>query len=148
MLLKKPDSALFLANQSIGIAGALKNSDVLAAGYSSAGWCYFKLGRNDSAEKYLTRARDIYHNTNNSNYEAKCLANLSSVYNETKNYEKALNCLLPARTIFEKAGNAKSIAYIDKQVGILYRTMGDYKRAKESLRSGISAFSKLGLLII
>lgn len=143
---EKPDTALFLANQAINIAGSLKSEAVLAAGYSSAGWCYFRLGKKDSAEKYLVLARNIFYKTGSSNDEAKCLANLSSVYCETKNYEKALNCLLPARTIFEKAGNQKSLAYIDKQVGILYRSMGDYKRAKESLRSGIFAFSKLGAL--
>ncbi len=141
-----PDTALLLAQQAVRISKNNNNDSNLAAAYHSMGWCYFRLGKKDSAEYFFKAAQVLYHSLKQNSEEGVCLVNLSTVYNEYQEYSKSLNCIKSARPLLENAKNEKMLAYADRTVGVIYRQEGLYDQSIKYFLSAIFTFKKLNNL--
>lgn len=137
------DSAILLAKQSVQLAKNYNNDSALAEGYHAIGWCYFRLGKKDSAEYYLKKTRLLFGKLKDANNEGISLVNLSTVYNEYHDYPKSLACLIAARPLLENVKNESMLAYVDRTVGVVYRQQGLYKQSAEYFRSAIATFKRL-----
>ena len=141
----KADSAMMLARQGVELSKRINSDSGLANCYKSVGWCYYCLGKNDSAVSYTVLAQKLFHKLNDAKGEGSCLLNLGTVYNQTHNYTNSLNCLIAARPLLEKAGDEVMLAYHDRTIAVVYREQGLYKEAGNHLLSAIHAFKKLNI---
>jgi tetratricopeptide (TPR) repeat protein len=138
-----PDSSMLLANEGLTLSKKIKNDTCFAHCYMAAGWCYFCVNKRDSAEIFLSKASELFHEIKQISNEAKCLLDLCYVYDANKDYVKLLSCLRKVRPLKEAEKNEKSLANIDLLMGRAYGEMGLFADGKKYLRQGINTIKKI-----
>lgn len=139
-----PDSAFTLVHKGLDLVSEKHAPGSYAICLNTLGWVYYRLSRNDTAEYYLHRAVALFHSVGNSHDEARSLLNLCVIYEGKREFEKCLRYLLRARVLTELAHDEKSMAYVDKMIGIIYRKQGDVVRAKKYFFSALAVFERIG----
>ncbi|HYJ64101.1 MAG TPA: hypothetical protein VEV62_10190, partial [Parafilimonas sp.] len=138
-----PDSAFLLAKEGLQLSENIKNDTCIANCFMALGWCYYCLGRRDSAKLFLLQAQSLFHKIKESLREARCLVNLSYVYQDGEEYVELLNCLKTARPYVEKAKDEMGLANIDLTMGSTYGDMQLFEQGKQYIRSAINTVKRL-----
>ncbi len=138
-----PDSAIMLAKQAMQFALQVKNDNGFGASCNAIGWAFYRLGKSDSAIIYLEKARNIYHTINRTKGEGRSMINLGVIYEAQKNHEKGLDYTLRGEKLFESIKDDTDRAYADRELGIIYRELGQPGLAKAYLLSALQTFKAL-----
>lgn len=139
-----PDSAILTGKQAVQFAIDAKNDSDYQAGSNALGWAYYRAGKYDSAEACFTRAIAACRKMKLNSAEGRIRLNMVSVFLVKKNYEKALAAALPVTALFEAAKDNEGKAYTEKQIGIIYREMGQVEKAKTYLQAAADDFLAIG----
>jgi len=139
-----PDSAILTGKQAVQLAIDRKNDSDYQASSNALGWGYYRANKYDSAEACFTRAIDICRKMQLNSAEGRVRLNMVSVFLIKKNYEKALAFALPVTGLFEAAKDNEGKAYTEKQIGIIYREMGQVEKAKAYLQAATDDFLAIG----
>ena len=68
---------------------------------------------------------------------ARCLANLGVVYHKTCQFGRALDAYLNGLATFKKLGNERQFATVSANLGDLYQSLGDGKRARALIEASL-----------
>lgn len=139
-----PDSAILTGKQAVQLAVDAKNDSDYQASNNALGWSYYRANKYDSAEACFTRAIVTCHKMKLSSAEGRIRLNMVSLFLVKKNYEKALAVALPVTGLFDAAKDNEGKAYTEKQIGIIYREMGQVEKAKAYLQAATNDFLAIG----
>jgi len=139
-----PDSAILTGKQALQLAVNAKNDTDYQASSNSLGWAYYRANKHDSAEACFNKAISTCQKLRLKGPEGRIRLNMVSVFLVKKNFEKALAFALPVTALFEAAKDEEGKAYAEKQIGIIYREMGQVEKAKAYLQAAINDFFAIG----
>ena len=138
-----PDSGVLLGKQALELSTKLKIDSSCEASYNSLGWSYYRSEKYDSAESCFLNALALCQKLHIKIKEARVRSNLVTVFETTKNFQKALAYALPITGLLEGEKDEMVKAFSQKQIGIIYRDMGQFERAKTYIRSAMADFLKI-----
>ncbi len=119
------------------IARKLNDTAKLADAYSTLGWAYSNLGNRDSSLAIYMREYDLLSNTTDTFRVAKTLYNIACDYNSLNKFAKSLNYYQQALMLFEKIGDHKKTALIQRDLASHDIIMRQYDLAKEKIMEAI-----------
>jgi len=143
----KLDKAIAVANIALG-----RIKDKTSAWYCDIlkrrGFVYYLKG---DAKQFLLDVNSALKIAEEKNYElekAGCLGVLGIYYQDTKNdLEKALKCYQQAIKIKKKLGAKESVVKLLINIGTLYRAMGKFREAEQSLNEALQSSKEKRLVI-
>lgn len=139
---KNSDLALQLSTEALEEATKLKSNRVIANAYNSIGWAYMHKGNLDASIVNLKKAHGIFLKLG-SNHEVICVdINLAEVYTKKNQIADAIKYLLQGDSLSNKIKNIPLQTDIKRQLGIIYRESGDYKRASKYFKQAMTGFEK------
>jgi len=140
----KPDSALVVGKQALALSIQTKNDNDLQASSNSLGWAYYRSGEYDSAETCFQKAITLCQKLNLKKDEGSVRLNMVTLFETKKNFVKALTYALPITALFEKEKYEEGKAFTEKEIGIIYREMGEFEKSRNYLLSALNGFQKMG----
>ncbi|RYY55977.1 MAG: tetratricopeptide repeat protein [Chitinophagaceae bacterium] len=142
MAMKKPDSAVLMARQSMAYAISAGNRECEANAFNALGWISLHRGRYDSAIFLLSKAHQIYSSEKSGYNIARVAMNLAEVYTRQSNFPAAIRVLLEAEKIGITEKATTLLTDINRQLGIIYRESGDFPRAVGYMRQALHGFAQ------
>lgn len=139
-----PDSGIIMGRQAVALSAKYKNDSNYQASANALGWAYYRANKFDSAEYWFLDAIAVCKKHNFKKSEGRARINLVTVFLTKKNYEKALQAALPVTALFEADKDEEGKAYTEKQIGIIYREMGQLDKAKAYLQAAANDFLAAG----
>lgn len=91
----------------------------------------------ESARETFNECLNFGLNAQNPIIKAFCLMNLGVVHHKTHAYEEALDSYLNGLATFKKSGNDLQFAVVALNLGELYLTLGDLKRARALVETSL-----------
>ena len=125
-------------NDSLSAANALNN----------IGQDYSDLGEYDDAYYFLTQSYKAARSIKDSLLQAICLQNLGHVFKELGQYDIALNHFTISSQLSKKIGDLDGEAYIKDEIGGLYLSKKDFKKAEENLLSALQIIRERKIYVI
>ncbi len=124
-----PDSAFAIGNE--GIQQSLHSGDkrLKAFSYKTRGWAWLRRGNYDSCFKDLLTSTNLFRQLNDSVETTYMYVNLADVYSLNSQFAESALYLMKADSLAKEKNDFRVEAGIKKQMGILYREQGDYKKA-------------------
>lgn len=139
-----PDSGIIVGKQAVELCLHYKNDSNYQASANALGWAYYRANKYDSAEMNFSAAIAVCQKLHFKKSEGRARLNMVSVFLAKKNYEKALTYALPVTALFEAEKDEEGKAYAEKQIGIIYRDMGQLEKAKAYLQTAAADFLAMG----
>jgi len=139
-----PDSAIIVGRQAIELCLKYKNDSNYQASANALGWAYYRANNYDSAEANFLRAIAVAQKLHFKKSEGRARLNMVTLFLSKKNYEKALTYALPVTGLLESEKDEDGKAYAEKQIGIIYRDMGQLAKAKDYVLSAANDFLTIG----
>ncbi|MEE9442005.1 MAG: sigma 54-interacting transcriptional regulator [candidate division Zixibacteria bacterium] len=109
-------------------------SEELAEAFLIAGKSLINIGNYREAETALLDADSLYRRTDNDAGRINAVNQLARVSFIHAEYKSALKYLLEAIKLAEKTGDRKKLAFLWGNLGRVYTFLGNFKKAKESLK--------------
>lgn len=135
-----PDSAIMVGKQAVELCLKYKNDSNYQASANALGWAYYRANNYDSAEANFLRAIAVAQKLHFNKSEGRARLNMVTLFLAKKNYEKALTYALPVTGLLEAEKDEDGKAYAEKQIGIIYRDMGQLAKAKTYILSAANDF--------
>ncbi|MFH1699399.1 MAG: sigma 54-interacting transcriptional regulator [Candidatus Zixiibacteriota bacterium] len=109
-------------------------SEELAEAFLIAGKSLINIGNYREAETAFLDADSLYRRTDNDAGRINAVNQLARVSFIHAEYKSALKYLLEAIKLAEKTGDRKKLAFLWGNLGRVYTFLGNFKKAKESLK--------------
>jgi two-component system sensor histidine kinase UhpB len=142
LAVQKPDSALPIAEKGLLRAARSGNKRLAAYSYKTKGWAEFHQGSYDSAFADLNRATQLFKQMHDSAETMYMYINTGIALSGHSRFVDASFYLLMADTLSDLLNNKRIKAEVNRQMGILFREQGDYKRSigyfRESMALNLS----------
>ncbi len=109
------------------------------------GGCYYKIGKNEEAKKYLSNSIKIWeHKEPLYPIYAGCLNSLGNLYSDMGDYKSAESLYLKSLEIRKKALGEMHPEYAGSlnNLGILYSDMGNYESAEPLYKKSLEIYKK------
>jgi len=143
LAIQKPDSAIPVAEKGLRRATQTGNKRLAAYSYKTKGWAEFHQGSYDSGFADLDRATQLFKELRDSLETMLMYVNTGIVLIEHTRFVDATGYLMMADTLSDQLNNKRVKAEVNRQMGILSRERGDYKRSidyfRESMTLNLSA---------
>ena len=137
-----PDSAFAIAVKDLQQSQRTGNRRVAAYCYKTKGWAFFRLGNADSCLSNLVISTDLFRQLNDTVEIMYNYLNLANVYSTVSRFTESALFLIRADSMARTRNDRKFQAGIQRQMGVLYREQGQYKKAipyfKESMEQYLS----------
>lgn len=140
---KNSDSAMLLANETLQTATTQKNENAMANALNAMGWTMMHRGHLDSSIMYLQKAWHLFSSAKSEEHIIRVSINLAEVYTKQNKISEAIQYLTLADSLCIKTGNLPFHTNVRRQLGIVYRESGDYKKATEYLTQALEGFARL-----
>lgn len=130
---------LFVADQGIYLAIALKDSMKLGELYKLKGNSYYFKGQFDSAAHYYYQSVNILEKQEKGKIQlAFALNELGKLYRKKKEFTRSINAYDRAMALFVELRDSGGIATINNESGVVYEYMGDYDEAMRRYRTALN----------
>ncbi|OFY67512.1 MAG: hypothetical protein A3H98_13885 [Bacteroidetes bacterium RIFCSPLOWO2_02_FULL_36_8] len=129
LLMKNPDSGLFLSQQAITLSQQKKFYSGLANGYENAGLCFAQKGDYKSAYDFYVKAINSHEILGSKTGLASCFCNLGDLFLDQSEYAQAMNYFLKALKINNQILDKVNISKILGNMGITYFYQGEFPKA-------------------
>jgi signal transduction histidine kinase len=136
---QKPDSALAIAEKCLRQFQSSGDKKLAAFAYKARGWAWMHKGSFDKSIPDLTRSAQLFHELNDQNDETKVYINLALNYSNDSQFSNSTRYLFIADSLARKANDVILIAEAKRQMGILYREQGQYRKAVEYFKESVKA---------
>lgn len=137
---KNSDAAFLLANQSLEQAVAIKSDRAEANAYTALGWTFMHKGYLDSAIVFLDKAWKIFSKLKNADDIIRADINIAEVYTKQSKISQATRHLLEADSLCASTNNVPYQTNVRRQLAIVYRESGDFKRSAGYFNQALSDF--------
>lgn len=141
---KNSDSAMLLANEALRQATLVKNERAIANAWNAMGWTMMHKGHLDTSIIYLQKAWQQFSDAKSENDIIRVCINISEVYTKQNKISDAIKFLMQADSLCIKTGNLPFHTNVKRQLAIVYRESGDYKKASDYFNQALIGFDKLG----
>jgi signal transduction histidine kinase len=135
-----PDSAFAIGEEGIQQSHRSGNKRLEAYSCKTRGWAWLRLGNFDSCLRDLRTCTQIFQRLNDTVETMYMYVNLANVYSSSSKFSESALYLLKADSLAKNKNDIQVEAGIKKQMGILYREQGDYKKAITNLTESISLY--------
>ncbi len=125
------------------IAKRLNDTAKLADAYSTLGWAYSNHGNRDSSLVIYMREYELLKSTTDTFRVAKTLYNIACDYNALNKFAQSLNYYTQALVLYEKLGDKKNIALIQRDLAFHDITMRQYDLANDKIKDAIQNDKKI-----
>ena len=139
-----PDTAIIVGKQAVQLCLKYKNDSNYQASANALGWAYYRANKYDSAEACFLKAIATAQKLHYKKSEGRARINLVTLFLAKKNYQKALANALPLPALFDEGKDVEGKAYTEKQIGIIYREMGQIDKARVAVQSAANDFLAIG----
>lgn len=106
--------------------------------------CYVGLGQGNSALDYALKVKEVQEKMENHQDQGKTLTLLATGYMESGDLQAAKECLQQALSIYRKENEKKEIAFIENNLGHIYRKTGKYEEALHHLEKAYRLKKEIG----
>lgn len=141
---QKPDSALHIAQQGLLDAKRRGNKRLAANAYKTAGWAWLHKGIYDTAFPFLLQARDLFMQMHDTREEMSMDINLAMAYSMRSQFSRGAKYLMMADSLTKLVKDPRVEGEVKRQMGILYREQGDYKKAIGYFKESMDKFKSIG----
>ncbi|MFC2130104.1 tetratricopeptide repeat protein [Bacteroidota bacterium] len=154
--LGKFDAALDNYLKELKLREELNDKDEMDRFFTNIGKIYFKMKNYPKAVEYYTKALKINQINKNKIEIAKSLSNLGNVYYESKEYKKALDFYHRSLDLTDGNSHDGNIpesrkmsfkhgkAVLLNNIGLVYKNLGNYKKALNYCKRSIEIKEKIG----
>ena len=143
LISQSPDSALGLAEKELVVAQRSGNRQLAALAYSTRGWAWLHKGSYDKTFPDLEQSAQLFHLLHDTLEEMHVLLNIGLAYSNHSEFAKSAGYLFRADTLAQILKDQRTLAEIHRQMGILYREQGQYRKAIPYFRQSMSMFRAL-----
>jgi two-component system sensor histidine kinase UhpB len=137
-----PDSALTIGIKGIQQSVRSASKRLAAYSYKTRGWAWLRLGNYDSCFKDLLTSTSLFQQLNDTVETMYMYVNLADVYSAHSEFAQSALYLMKADSLAKEKNDLRVEAGIKKQMGILYREQGEYKKAVSNLKESMSLYLK------
>ncbi|MFH1051229.1 MAG: tetratricopeptide repeat-containing sensor histidine kinase [bacterium] len=150
------DGALDNYLKELKLREELGSKEEIVKFLTNIGKIYYKINQYTKALEYFQKALTINQEKGNKIEIAKSLSNLGNVYYELKDYKKALSYyhksldftdekqINTGLTNSEKLSFLKGKAILLNNMGLVYKNLGDYKKALDYCKNSIEIKEEIG----
>lgn len=139
---KNSDSAMILAREALEQAAEIKSDRAGANAYNALGWAYMHKGYLDTSILFLQKARQIFSTLKNESDIIRVDIHLAEVYTKQSKISEAIRYLLQADSLSVKSNNIPFQTNVRRQLAIVYREAGDYKKSADYFIQALTGFEK------
>ena len=137
------DSAMAIGNKGIQQSIRTGSKRLAAYGYKTRGWAWLRMGNYDSCFKDLLYSTSLFEQMHDTIEIMYNYLNLADVYSAHSMFTESASYLLKADSLAKNQNDLKVEAGIKKQLAILYREQGDYKKAASHFKESMGMYNKL-----
>lgn len=135
-----PGAAFLIGNEGIKTALRSGNKKLEAFSYKTRGWAWLRRGNYDSCFKDLITCTKLFHELNDTIETVYMYVNLADVYSLHSQFAQSAIYLVRADSLAKEKNDLRVEAGIKKQMGILYREQGEYKKAVSYFRESMNLY--------
>jgi two-component system, NarL family, sensor histidine kinase UhpB len=143
LISQNPDSALGLAEKELVLARNTGNQRLAAQAYSTRGWAWLHKGSYEKTFPDLAEAARLFRRLHDSLDEMHVYVNTGMAYASHSEYAKSAKYLFIADSLAEALNDERAKAEIKRQMGILYREQGQYRKAIPNFGESMRMFRNL-----
>jgi signal transduction histidine kinase len=140
---QKPDSALAIAEKALLQSQRSGNKRLAANAYKTGGWAWLHKGIYNKVFPDLLHAAQIFKELRDTLEEMYMYVNLGIAYSNHSEFTASAKYLFMADSLTRVINDTRVKAEVNRQMGILYREQGQYKKAlpyfRESMEMARSA---------
>ncbi|MDP4258967.1 MAG: tetratricopeptide repeat protein [Bacteroidota bacterium] len=137
---RSPDSALLIAQKGLARAQQTGNKRLLAYSYKTSGWAWLHRGNGEKAFPDLLQATELFRNMHDTLEEMYMYVNLGMAYSMHSQFANGAVYLLKADSLTRMINDPTIKAEVQRQMGILYREQGQYKKAITAFRKSMDMY--------
>lgn len=123
------DSAFVYCQLRLDLAREYNKAYDIIMAKTDLGEIYGKKGEFQKAFKYLTEARELSKNTQSAQVHAKIMATQAYLYYLFEKKQESIDLLKMALSLYEEAQDTMNMAYINNNLGIMYKNQARYDSA-------------------
>ena len=138
-----PDSAFAIGEEGIQQSHHSGNKRLEAYSYKTRGWAWLRRGNYDSCFKDLLTCTDLFQQLNDTVETMYMYVNLADVYSLHSEFAASALYLMRADSLAREKNDLRIEAGIKKQMGILYREQGEYKKAVSYFRESMNLYKSI-----
>ncbi len=138
MASQKPDSALLIAERGLQRASQTGNNRLAAYSYKTKAWAELNMGSYDSGFSDLNRSTQLFRQLKDSLETMLMYVNTGISLISHSRFVEATVYLLKADTLCDLLNNKKTKAEVNRQMGILSRERGEFKRSIDYFRESMA----------
>lgn len=134
------DSAFAIGEEGLQQSLRSGNKRLEAYAYKTRGWAWLRRGNYDSCLKDLLTGTNLFRQLNDSVETMYLYVNLAIVYSNHSMFTESALYLLKADSLAKDKNDIQVQAGIKRQLGVLYREQGDYKKAIPNLKQSMKLY--------
>ena len=143
LISQNPDSALGLAEKELALAQHSGNQRLAAMAYSTRGWAWLHKGSYDKTFPDLEQAARLFRLLHDTMDEMHVYINTGLAYSNHSEFAKSAKYLFMADSLAQVLNDEGTKAEVKREMAILYREQGQYRKAILNFRESMAMFKSL-----
>jgi len=140
---RAPDSALSIAEKDLEQARRTGDKRLAAYAYKTRGWAWMHKGSYDKAFPDLQLSAKLFGELNDVREQVYTLINLGLAYSNHSEFTNSAKYLFVADSLAQQLDDPQVKGLVSRQMGILYREQGQYRKAIPYFKEGMQLFRSL-----
>jgi signal transduction histidine kinase len=140
---RAPDSALAMAEKYLVQAQHTGDKRLAAYAYKARGWAWMRKGSYEKTFPDLQLAAKLFRELNDIHEEVYTLINLGLAYSNHTEFTNSAKYLFIADSLAQQLNDPSVKGLVSRQMGILYREQGQYRKAIPYFREGMELYLSL-----